>query len=870
MTLRHWLRAPKQTLLQVFILSLGIAVFFSIRLANKAAVNSFEHFTTLLHQESDYSIKPLEGRLPTTLLKELREDLGTMPVDLIPILESSATESLAAAEKQTPSPLFELLGLDLIALQNATWLVHADRHKSLPDQSEDMVLTQLANTGKAKNLFISHALALEKHLKLGDFFPLVVHDEVIEFHITGFIPETGSGSQVSSHLLMIDLPDLQEITHEEGKISEIHCILPDSIQGTHNSSLRDLGKKNLLEHLCQIRHARFNIVTPKDEQAKAALMTRAFRMNLTILSLVALLAGLYLILQALDGAVVRRRGEIAILRSLGVTEKMIQSHWLMEALLLGVCGGVIGSLIGWGGAQLAVRSVGAIVNALYYTTTIDAAHLDFGEFLLALLLAVGSSLLTGWWPARQAARTPPAQILSHEYDKNRQVGMLQSIKIGWLLLLLSGLLSLAPAVTLFKNRHLPLCGYVATLFLILGAGIFCGFFTEQLASLISYFSKFSIVIKLTTSHLRPLSKRHYLAASGILSGVTMAAGMLILIASFEKTMQCWIATTFQADLYISSADYQGAAPGHPLSPQIVTRIADDPGVADVEIIASHHLILEELPTMMSGIDVGFLKRHHNILWKQAPANNDFFDESKNSHLVLASESFLERFEHHYGDYVTIPTPAGNQEMKIVGVFSDYGNEQGVLYLDRHHFSHYFRDDLATVLIVTLKPGVDAQELRLQLSSQFPGLSILTNRNLREEILRIFHQTFSITYALELIGIIVAIIGLGMTLSNILIDRSRELTTLRALGCTHHTIATATALEGGLLALSAALIGIMTSLGIGYILIYVINKQSFGWTLQFTLPYVSLGLLGMAVVIAGVSVAYQVGFKSAPLRIELHE
>ena len=931
MTFRHWRRAPIQTLLQVVMLSLGIAVFFSIRLANNAAVSSFEHFSTLLHAESDYEIKPHEGKIPVNLLKELRDQLGAIPVDLVPILESSATEPIPRGEKKNPHTLFQLLGLDLIALGNL--------QSSTP--LEDVLFTQEPKISNKKQLFITHAFALEKNLKPGDSLPLVIHDALLDFQVAGLIPDNPAQPKIPPHLLLIDLPDLQEITHQQGKLSKIQCILASgSFHGA--KKLRELQKKNLLEHLSPIIDGRFEIVTSRDERAQAAFMTQAFRMNLTILSLVALMAGLYLILQALDGAVVRRRGEIALLRSLGVSSRMIQCHWIMEALLLGICGGIFGILLGWGGAQLAIRSVGAIVNALYFSTTIDAASFDLHELFLAMLLAITSSLLTGWFPAREAAQTPPAQILSHEYDQKRPRGIFQSITVASLLLVSSALLSLAPAVTFFHNTHLPLCGYLATLFLILGAGIVSACVTEKLGKLIALLGTFSLVLRLAASHLRPLSKRHYLAACGILSGVIMAAGMLILIASFETTMQRWIGVVFQADLYISSADYQGVNLGHPLSREIVSEIAQGPGIADIELITSRHISLKGLPTMISEIDVGFLERHHNILWKKAPLNHDFFDEKKNSHLVLASESFLERFDYHFGDHVTIPTPTGNQDMTIAGVFSDYGNEQGVLYLaaqdhelglSRYHVFNDLHDDLpelarifnthllrrpeslmdatlklevflgqdetysrrqtsslalphppsqsprhnqyeisglGTVLIVILEPQVDPEIVRQELNSRFPGLSIFTNRTLREEILRIFHQTFSITYALELIGIMVAMIGLGMTFSNILMDRTKELTTLRTLGCTSHTMALATALEGGLLAFSATLMGIIASLGMGYILIYVINKQSFGWTLQFSFPYLPLALLAIAVILSGIAVAYQVASKSGYLRIELHE
>ncbi|MCF7729447.1 MAG: ABC transporter permease, partial [Chthoniobacterales bacterium] len=793
--------------------------------------------------------------LPLTLLRELKKTFGSMPVELIPILELSATSPSNDPNSIAPRPLFQLIGCDLIALQNLQY----------SDEPEDFSMNQEESKETLQSLFISHSLASEKKLKVGDRFPLVIANEVFDFHIAGFIPESKSRPKISSRLIVIDLPLLQELTHHQGQLSQINCSLPESTS-------RDLEKKRLLETLqkSQSQLGGFEIFTSKDQRAKAALMTRAFRMNLTILSLIALLAGLYLILQALDGAVVRRRGEIAVLRSLGVTKEIIQIHWLTEALLLGLAGGLLGSLLGWGTAQFAIRSIGSIVNALYFTTSVNTATLDWSEFFLAIILAVSSALLTGWWPAHQAAETPPAQILSHEFDKSPPKGLFQSILMGVLLLLLSGLLSLAPAATLFNNRRLPLCGYIATLLLILGGGIFCGFFTEKLGLVMTFFGKFSFIVRLAASHLKPLSKRHYLAASGILCGVTMAAGMLILIQSFEKTMQRWISTVFQADLYISSADYQGSSLEHHISPQIWKSIVQDPRIADIQLITSRSITLNNLPTIMNGIDIGFLKRHHNILWKEAPKNDDFFNPEKNSHLVLVNESFLERFQHRCGDHVIIPTAYGDQEMTIAGVFCDYGNEQGSLFIDRAHFANYFKEDGATVLIAMVQPEVDPEQLRLQFSSQFPGLTTLTNRNLREEILRVFHQTFSITYALELIGIIVAIIGLGMTLSNILIDRAKELTTLRALGCTQHTIATAMALEGGLLALSGAFIGILTSLGMGSILIYVINKQSFGWTLQFSIPYFSLAILAIAVVTSGTLVSYLVARQNSLLKVEIHD
>ena len=235
-----------------------------------------------------------------------------------------------------------------------------------------------------------------------------------------------------------------------------------------------------------------------------------------------------------------------------------------------------------------------------------------------------------------------------------------------------------------------------------------------------------------------------------------------------------------------------------------------------------------------------------------------WDAEQDEHLALVSESFSDRFRVRRGDSITIPTPAGDKQLTIAGVFSDYGNERGALLVERRHYAAWYGDELATSLILFTRPDVAPETVQADLEAQFPGLSVVTNRYLRSEILRVFRQTFSVTYALELIGIIVAVIGLGMTLSSILLDRRAELTTLRALGWRRHEMARATAVEGALLSICGVIGGIVVSLGLGWILIYIINKQSFGWTLQFAIPWLSLAALGLIVIATGTVVAYFIG------------
>jgi len=190
--------------------------------------------------------------------------------------------------------------------------------------------------------------------------------------------------------------------------------------------------------------------------------------------------------------------------------------------------------------------------------------------------------------------------------------------------------------------------------------------------------------------------------------------------------------------------------------------------------------------------------------------------------------------------------------------------QGVVMVDRVHLQEWFQLEEVSTLSLVLTTGTDGEKLRAELKERYPGLAVFTNVHLRGEVMRIFRQTFSITYALEAIGVLVALVGLGITLASILAERQSELTTLRALGVTEGGIAALASWEGFVLALGGTLGGLLTSLALGGLLVYVINKQTFGWTLQLAIPVLPLALFGILVPLSGAGVAYFVGRYGADL------
>ena len=873
LSLRHARLAPGQTALLVLILALGVAVFTSVRLANRAAVSSFTHFTDTLTGQSDWIIQAPSGRLPESVLPELRASLADLAVQIHPVVESTAAEPATAdapTSKSFGRRTYTLLGVDLIAVANLA----AQQSAAQPffrDDREDGDFFAVFSAEPRAWLSAAFAATPPEHLDL------VINDQITRLRVAGLIPQTTDGPAAPSSLLVLDLPQLQRLVGREGFLDRVEFILEpgpdlDSRRATVGERLTNLALPQAPGSQLSApgSQTRWLVTTPGARRDTATTMTQAFRLNLTVLSLIALLVGLYLVFQALDGAVVRRRAEIAILRSLGVNARDIRRAWLAEAAFLGLLGGALGLLLGWLGAQVAVRAVGQTVNALYYSTSVEAAQLAWPEALISLAVGVGASVLAGWAPARAAASTPPAQVLVRGAPGAIGGRWLRSWPLALGALALGISLTRLPPLDLGGGTRFPLAGHVASFCGILGAGILAALAIPLLGRSLRPLASRDATWRIAIGHLLRPTGRHRLAAAALVCAIGMAAGMAILVASFEKSVRTWVQSALQADLYLSSSGAQSATADNRIAPATWRALAAHPAVARTAIFSAYPLTLAGKPTTLGGGDLADQSGRGGFIWIGPPPPTETLDPARNAGLAVVSESFSDRFGIQRGDTLAIPTPSGEKTVRVAALFADYGNERGTVLVDRTHTVAWFGDDHATSLALDLNPGADANTVRANILAAHPGLTVFTNSNLRAEVLRIFHQTFSITYALEVIGLAVAVGGLALSLASVLLDRRDELTTLRALGFRRIEIARATAIEGGVLALCATTAGIALSFGLGWVLIHIINKQSFGWTLAFAVPVGQLAALAVLVVGTGAGVSHLVGRWGADLPADREE
>lgn len=857
---RHAKNAPSSTLALIAIVALGVAVFFSVRLSNKAAVAGFGLFTESISGGSDFLVTGSGQMVREDRLRELRSALNPLPVMLMPVIEGTASfPGTGDQDDDFDAVQIPVLGIDLLAARNLAYV--RESIQNIPFEEDEANRIELGHIDEA---YITETMAQRQGLQQDDYYEVILGDSVRTIRVVGILKTDELQVGMDRELIIMDIPALQTLLQRRGQLDRVEVIIPD---GVELSTMRE----EVQARLELLDSKRWTWSTSGSKRESAQTMTAAFRLNLTILSALSLLVGFYLIIQAMETAVVRRRKEIGILMSMGLEPRWIRAAWLIESLMLGAMGSGVGILLGWLMAQGAVRAVAQTVNALYVSTTTHAAAWHAGEAGLAFGLGLAATFAAGILPARDAANTPPVQTMMRE-DRAVGIRLLDSPRLGLVLILVGFLLSMLPALQLGQGVRFPLGGYLAAAVWLVGAAILSGNLIRFVPKFPSLFSNQNSSWRMAVSQFRQPSGRQKLTIAGLVVAIGMAAGMEILTHSFERTVGGWINQSLKADLFVAVKGIENASNRNKISEATWRKIVADPDVEKVETGHFFPIVFQDATTMLMGMRSTHEFPTERFIWAEAPRLPLDMTQSLEGGTtpVLISESFSVRFGIRRGEEITIQVPEGEQRLKVQGVYSDYGNERGAILLDGDTVCRWFDDWGAVNLAATLNKNRDAEAVRERWLREFPGLAVRTNGALRGEVFRIFHQTFAVTNALKIIGVSVAVCGLALALFSLLMDRRQQLVTMREIGMQRSGIMASVTFEGLTMTIVGVAGGLILSMALGYLLIYVINRQSFGWTLAYAVPVGGLGSLSAGVLLAATLTCLGIGRWAARLKGEISE
>jgi putative ABC transport system permease protein len=601
-------------------------------------------------------------------------------------------------------------------------------------------------------------------------------------------------------------------------------------------------------------------------------MLAAFRWNLRLLSYISLVVGAFLIYNTISVSVVRRRAEIGIVRALGASRGGVLAAFVGEAGFLGLFGAAIGLPLGRVMALGAVKLMGTTVESLYVSSRPGPVELSASSGLIALAIGVGVAVASAYSPAREAALVSPTEAMAR--GRREFTALVEKSRDLWIAAILGAAAAAASRVPAINGK--PLFGYLAAILLVAASALAIPAFSNTVLSVSSPWTKklFGVEALLASRSLVASLRRTSVLVGALSTAIAMMCSVGIMVGSFRQTVLVWMNDRLPADLYLRPAG-NPAADQHPtLSVDLADKIAGLPGVAGVDRLRAYEIDYDGMPATLAAADLSVLRSDHRLDFFSGRSSQQVLGELRGESAVVVSEPFTYKHHVRVGDIVTLPLGEAQPSFRIIDVYYDYSSERGNILMDRKMLLRYLPDPAPSNLAIYVAPGATLETVREEILRAAAGYRILlfSNRDLRTQAIRIFDRTFAITYALEAVAVIVAVMGIAGALLALVIDRRREMGLLRFLGAATGQVRKMILVEAGLLGLLANAAGLALGFAISLILIYVINKQSFGWTIRFHWPIaVLLGALTVvysATVLAGFYPA-RVAVRLNPLEV-VHE
>lgn len=811
---RDLTRNPVRTLLTFTGVALGIAVVVAVGLANDRAIGSFNESLELLNGQADFQLSANGSPLDESLIGELSWvwDVGAMTA----IIEGRALTTTPGVEQES----VRLFGADLLsdAPFRSYELDRGGGRLSLGVTRRQFI--DLLTSPDA--IVLPRTLAADWKVGAGDRVDLVVANRRQRFTVATVLDDTGIARAFNGRIVFMDIAAAQLAMDRFGEVDRIELVLDDT-------GIADAVAERLR---AQLPNSVF-VDRPEETLEDTARITRAFRYNLTALSYIALVVGMILIYNTLNIAVVRRHAEIGTLRTLGASRRTVGWMFLTEAVAFGVAGGAAGV---WFGSVLA-GAAGALVSgtiAMLYTGVSAGGTEGGADGILYLEMVVLGGVLagvSGAGPALRATAISPVDTL------RERVGSWQPSRAwagaGLAAMALGTILSFAPPVGSF-----PFLGYAAGVLFIAGFGLLSPFMVRAImaAARRPLLALFPTEGRLAVETIGGRLPRVVVALVSLSIAVAMLASVAIMVASFRDTVVVWVDQTLEGDLYMRPAASGGDGGRNTMAPQALAALEGVAGIAAVDRFRGVAIDYDGYPAVLGSGEFETLARHSRLLFMNGEETSEVAAQLIDQDRVVVSEPFAVRHGVATGDSISLPTPEGLVEFEVAGVFYDYSNEGGMVVMDRTTWVKRLDDAVSTVAVY-LEPGTDPDAVRRAIADRLDGAStrIATNGELRGQVLRVFDQTFEVTYALEVIALAVAVMGIANTLAALILERREEMAMLRFIGASRVQIRRVILMESGLVGLLGGLIGLALGVVLSLLLVYVINFQSFGWTIQFALP-----------------------------------
>ena len=797
--LRH---AAGRTLLAILVIALGVALGLGVTLVNRSAASEVSLAARSLFGLADLIVQGASGGFDESLF---------------PLLARLPEVALA-------SPVVDVQAR-VAGRQGGLTVLGIDFFRASRMQPAIGLETPRTNLGPMSGdaAFLSAVAARDLGLEEGDSLDLQIGLETVGFRIAGILP----ASAYRQRAVVLDIGTAQWRLKQTGRLQRIELRLKSG------TSPEEVERK-----IAALLPPGVTVTTPGAETDEALRLTRAYRSNLTALALVALFTGAFLVHSTQSLSVIRRRREFALLKAMGLSAREQIGSTLAGGLVVGSAGALLGVILGILIAKVGLNAFGADLGAGYFRGVAPSLKVNWFDASVFFLLGTAAAMAGTLRPAIAAARVPAALALKAGNMDDSQVR--GNSVAGLTLWAVAAVLLLLPPID-----GLPLAGYAAIAALLIGGVLMMPALMRSLLRCLP--ATRSVPWQIATAHLRGTARQATTSLSAILVSFSLMVAMAVMVTSFRTSLDQWLEKILPADLYLRAGFASETAY---LAPADIELLSSVPGVQRVEPNRFTELAVAELRTPLTliarPIDAASAER---TLWLEAVAT---LPAPAGAQPVWISEAAADLLSLEPGGLFSASLGERAVQFAVRGVYRDYERQNGAVVIDRDAYIQLTADRRANAVWLWLDSEADAEQLIDSFQKQLPGVSDYDVRRpgeIRALTLRVFDRTFAVTYLLEIIAVGIGLAGIAASTSAQVIARRAELGVLRHVGLLRRQVGFMLAAEGALLGAAGVLAGLIIGSVVSLILIYVVNRQSFHWSMDVYFPAGLLALLSLSLVAA---------------------
>ncbi len=802
--LRYLLRRRSLSTLQVLGIACGVAAVIGMVVSAQSALSSFSSAIRFLNGRATHSMERIVGPMDEELLPRVMRDAAVSAFS--PVIDRKIR--LEGGES------IRLLGID-------PFLDRSLRPEFVGSEQRD---------GRGEWDTLSPFL-LDENTAMIDAATatrLKLHAGSTIGTSRGRLRILGTFTSASPEpLMLMDIGHAQKLFHLEGRIDRVDLILNDA------------------EGFAQRYHQGFRIASMQQKEQVYKGMLQAFRLNLEALSLIALFVGVFLIYNTTMFAVVSRRKDAGILRSLGASRSEVAAAFLVEILIFGFAGGSLGGCLGFLLSRFLTGLVGQTISDLYFFLRPAPLPWSWSIVGIGALLGCSASLLGSIFPLLELVRLDPVKTLQGRIAaKKRSKGLHRTTLAG------CGMLLLTVLLLLLSSLHVYV-GFAAAFSFLFALSLLTGFAITHTDRL---FSRLLTLVaglpgKIAAGNIRRNLSRTAVAVAAFMVALAMTVGLGSMIGSFRHSLIWWMDTQLRADIYVGST-----SEGFEVPEGLYEELKRMPGLGGADPYRNVHVQYQGKPAVIAAVSAEVLQKYTHFGWLKG--GNENWEPVKRGDVII-SESFARSFKVGAGDTITLPGVHGPTRYRVAAVFYDYTTEHGLIMMDRATYIAAFGDHTLNSVGLFIDPGNPRRAEILaetQKRTAAWGVPMFTLAELHGRILGVFDSTFAVTRSMRILAIVVAFFGITGALLTLFIERQREFGIYRALGFSTRQVAMMTLMEGLGMGIISFVISVVAGSVLAVILIKVINLRSFNWTIFYYPLWGPYLLAGATAVLASMGAA----------------